>query len=441
MPEIPASGTKVLIYASPGFNELTQLSSLLFQVVYIRTLGNDEDLVVLSPQWLGQDILGELLCRERLLHTRPTGCLTNYDFQLMFPETDATELLGVLEALAICTRCEVDEEIEYEVPALNFVETLHGLWERDVMRYESAVYGGVRIQCPRTVINQLVHVFPRIQVELRRNILADVNVDNDLYQWHHGSKYTCGLLEAMITLENGEQVIEVKARGPPDSRTSLFYFFEDICEVVESTLDDCCPGIAFERHLLSVKELSDHAQTVHSYAPNTVLQAQLAGKTQLTLDEETTEDFFDLVCFGSTEIKACLTLGISLHISYLDVHSRQLLSRLLDPSDPMGRDWCLLAVSLGLTDTVPHLDDQRRHSESRTDRTLEQWARGPNATISVLIHKLQELGRQDAIDGLLNTGPLMKVFHGEASPEEPTTPTGGQCHSSNNTLSSVSRWQ
>ena len=55
----------------------------------------------------------------------------------------------------------------------------------------------------------------------------------------------------------------------------------------------------------------------------------------------------------------------------------------------MGRDWCLLAVSLGLTDTVPLLDDSKRNAESRTDRTLEEWSHSTTATIAELISKLQ----------------------------------------------------
>ena len=64
----------------------------------------------------------------------------------MYPETDASELLHVLEVLEVCTKCDNDDEIEYEFPCLNFVETLNGLWQRDIKRFGNAVYGGVRLK-------------------------------------------------------------------------------------------------------------------------------------------------------------------------------------------------------------------------------------------------------------------------------------------------------
>ena len=417
-------------------------------MIYLET-ESEQDLVVLCPKWLCSEVIGELLSQERILHTRPTGCFTADDFQLMFPETESQDLLRVLEALEVCTQCDIDGDIEYEFPCLNFVETLQGLWEKDSRRYKDAVYGGVRLQCPRGVTNQLVHLLPRIQVHLRRMVLQEQdNPAVDLYQWYHGSKYCSGVLESLITLEQGDQVIEIKARGLEDERRALFLFFEEVLGVVDQVLEDLCPGFSFEKHLLSPTHLRAHDKTVHSYAPRTVLQMQLSGKTPplLQLDEDIQEDFRDVAVYGSVEIADVLTAGVDLHISHLSVHTRRLLAQRLDPPDPMGHDWCLLAVTLALTDTVPQLDDvPHRHPESRTDRTLEEWSRDPAATISLFITKLQELDRPDVIDSILNTGPLFKVFHDDlrasSSQNDLDDELGGGAPttSSNNTLSSVSR--
>ena len=375
------------------------------------------------------------------MHTRPTGCFTADDFQLLFPETESQDLLRVLEALEVCTQCDIDGDIEYEFPCLNFVETLHGLWEKDLKRYCHAVYGGVRVQCPRGVTNQLVHLYPRIQVQLRRTALQEEsNPEVDLYQWYHGSKFCHGILESLVTLEQGDQIIEIKARGPEGARRALHMFFNEICSVVDQVLEDLCPGFSLEKHMLSPIHLAAHRKMVHSYAPRTVLQMQMAGMSTLTIDEEQVEEFGDIAAFGCQEVMDIMTVGVDLHISHLSVHTRRLLAQRLDPPDPMGRDWCMLAITLALTETVPQLDGvPHRHSESRTDRTLEEWSRDPNATIALFIHKLEELGRQDAIDSVLNTGPLLRVFHDDDhSPDElddETAPTT----SSNNTLSSVSR--
>ncbi len=406
-------------------------------MVYLET-ESDQDMVVLCPHWLCGEVIGQLLSHDRITHSRPTGCFTPDDIQMMFGDTDASDLLIVMEALEVCTQCDNDGDMEYEFPCLNFVETLHGLWEKDSKRYGNAVYGGVRIQCPRGFSHQLVHLFPRIQVHLRRNILTENNnPDNDLYQWHHGTKYCSGSLESLITLEQSDQVIEVKTRGPKEMGKEMFDFFEDICEIVERVIEDCCPGIQLEKHVLSPIQLKEHHKTVHSYAPRTLLQMQLDGYSNIKLDDDKEESFIDLVCFGSQEIRDYITLGIDLHISYLSIHTRRLLSMRLDPPEPMGRDWCLLAVSLGLTDNVPDLDDSKRPKESRTDRTLEEWSHETSSTVAQLIVKLRELSREDVIDVLLNTAPLYRVFHSDPSQEDGGAPAPST--SSNNTLSSVSR--
>ena len=345
--------------------------------------------------------------------------------------------------MEVCTKCENDGEVEYEFPCLNFVERLHGLWEKDIKRYPNAVYGGVRIQCPRAVPSQMSYLFPRIQTALRRHIINEHNSpdDDDLYQWHHGSKYCSGYLESFVTLEQDDMVIEVKARGPLDMRTNLFYFFEDVTRVITQVIDDSCPGLDYERHLLSAAHLKEHVESPHSYAPSTILKAQLSGTPSLKLEDSSEEQFTDLVTFGSDEIKEFLSLGTELHISHLSLHTRRQVSTRLDPPDPMGRDWCLLAVSLGLTETLPSLDEaSKKRIDSRTDRSLEEWSRDSKATILALISKLRELGREDVIDLVLQNSPTYKVFPDpNASREESPTGAVAPSHSSNNTLSSVSR--
>ena len=57
--------------------------------------------------------------------------------------------------------------------------------------------------------------------------------------------------------------------------------------------------------------------------------------------------FFDLYVFHP---------GPDLHVSSISTVTRQSLCHLLDGPHPLGRDWCLLAVQLGLSEKVPKLD-------------------------------------------------------------------------------------
>ena len=86
-------------------------------------------------------------------------------------------------------------------------------------------------------------------------------------------------------------------------------------------------------------------------------------------------------------------------------------------------------------------DPPLHRNDSRTDRALEEWSRSSQATINTLHSKLLELERPDVADILLQNCPTYKVFpDADASREESPTGAGvAPSHSSNNTLSSVSR--
>lgn len=358
----------------------------------------------------------------------------------MYPETDALDLLQVLEALEVCTQCDNDGEIEYEFPCLNFVETLNGLWQKDPKRFATGVYGGVQIRTDSEYGGQLKHLFARIQVSLRRNVLQDNDdPDAELYQWHHGSKYCCGDLEGVLTMDQREQYLELKVRGPSDSRTALFYFLEDFINVIDQSVLSVCPGLCTERHTMSSIQLKEHSKFIHSYSPKELMKMQLAKKMCVRLTDDKTEDFADVVCMGSQEVVQNTCLGVDLPILHLSIHTRRQLSKFFDPPDSMGRDWCLLAVVLGLEHLLPVLDTKNDIVESRTDRVLEEWAKvSPQCTIGQLLAKFKELNRDDAIEMILQTGPSFKmVVYEDHSTDESQVPP--PTTASTNTLSNLSR--
>ncbi len=71
------------------------------QVIYLETCG-EHDLVVLDPRWLGMDVIGQLLTRDAILSARPTGCFTVDDFQLIFPDAEAKDILQVRVCMWVC---------------------------------------------------------------------------------------------------------------------------------------------------------------------------------------------------------------------------------------------------------------------------------------------------------------------------------------------------
>ena len=393
-------------------------------MVYIETEeAEDDDLVVLSPQWLGSEVTGDLLSRELTVRCRPTGCFTIDDFQVVLPGAPADDVLYLLSALGLSTRCSfgdetAEHEIEHELPCLNFVETLAGLWDREEDNSGAQmVYGGVRFEAGRFGIDDFIHIFPRVQVRLRRHFMSCVpdDPDCDLYQWFHGSKYCTGNgCEALITLEQDEQVIELKCRADISGDlgvNDIYRFREEITRVIVGTLRDCLPGVCVQVAYLSAVDLAMHDPSPYAYPSCDVLSA-LVNESQTVRRASGSqgveeEKLCDLVAFGSDFLLSSLVPGLEMHVSRMQLETRRQLCTLLDPADPIGRDWCLLAVRLGLSTELPVVEGDPDSAGSPTDRVLSLWSADNDATLSKLVDTLVTLNRTDAVDAILNTTPAI----------------------------------
>jgi len=388
-------------------------------VVYIETEEvDDDDFVVLSPQWLGSEVIGDLLSHELTVRCRPTGCFTIDDFQVVLPGATADDVLYLLAALGLSTRCSfgdetAEHEVEHELPCLNFVETLAGLWDREDDKTGSElVYGGLRFDAGRFGMDDFIHVFPRVQVRLRRHFMSclPVDPDCDLYQWFHGSKYCTGNgCEALITLEQDEQMIELKCRAAVagDLSADIYRFREELARVIIGTLQDCLPGVFVQVAYLSAVDLAMHDPSPYAYPSCDVLLA-LANETDTVrrvagsqgVEEE---KLCDLVAFRSDSVLSSLVPGLEMHVSRLPLEAQRQLCSLLDPADPTGRDWCLLAVRLGLSTELPVVEGDPDSAGSPTDRVLSLWSADNDATLSKLVNALTSLNRTDAVDAVVST--------------------------------------
>merc|ERR1711953_1154048 len=166
------------------------------------------------------------------------------------------------------------------------------------------------------------------------------------------------------------------------------------------------PGMGVDKSILSVADLKSHSKDIGHWGPQELISALLKDGFSAKLKNPLTGEFetlCDLICFGSSEILSVLKPGPELHISAISTLTRQMLCQLLDPADPMGRDWCLLAVQLEMTDKVPKLDTGSSESpvllktSSQTARVLDEWERNASSTIGELIHRISEMGREDVV--------------------------------------------
>uniref|UniRef100_A0A7E4VSP6 Non-specific serine/threonine protein kinase n=1 Tax=Panagrellus redivivus TaxID=6233 RepID=A0A7E4VSP6_PANRE len=404
------------------------------EVIYLRDEAAEIDYVVITPEWLGTHVLGTILSADFLSSCRENGTYSADDFSSAFPEVNVpTDLMNILDTLHLCAPMDptnVETSALYEFPAFLLTEPPRNIWSNDKPGY---VYGGLRVLPMRGMESTLQSTFPRLQVAMRKQ-LHDYQdpAEVTLHQWQGVSKLTSSNMEALVRLVG--DAVEVQVRGPQAMATSCIYFFEDVVGVIEQTTNEIAPGMALERHFLSPKHLRDHVSNPASFPPEVMMEMQQREQLSIVNSDGEEELFTDVVCFGSREVAAMLTLGIDMSVSQLTLPSRCELAALLDPPDAMGRDWSILAVKLNLAETVEDVD-KTGHSISQTDQLISEWSiKAPeSASVGKFCAVLDEMGRADAKNALYRTVPLYMF----APLEDTHLPTSGVITSHRDTATSI----
>ncbi|XP_024888759.1 death-associated protein kinase 1-like isoform X4 [Temnothorax curvispinosus] len=364
------------------------------------------NLIVLSPEWFWQDVLNWQLSPNQRgrLGGRTTGVYTLEDFQARCP-CPAAQALQALQAVNLCVPCEVDDdEVEYEIPCLNLVERLPGLWEPWKPCSNALPHTGLRL-CPEEApLYHLTAIFTHLQAQLRKITQTWDPSNSDLYQWWRGSKLCLGPCESIITFEEEEHsCVEIQVRGPRGSSAQCFALLSVILDAMDTTIELVAPGMLLERHWLSPSQLREYDEIVHSWAPATVISALIdKGLEEATLKNplnDRQETVWEIVSCGLPLMENCVP-GPKQPVKYIKPAVQRRLAQMLDPPDHHGRDWCLLAVRLGLGDRVAQLDST---VDSPTLRLLN--CAGAECTVGLLVQQLRALDREDAVHLLLTYTP------------------------------------
>ncbi|KAL6441318.1 hypothetical protein ACFW04_003520 [Cataglyphis niger] len=365
------------------------------------------NLIVLSPEWFWQDVLNWQLSPDQRgrLGGRTTGVYTLEDFQARCP-CPAAQALQALQAVNLCVPCEVDDdEVEYEIPCLNLVERLPGLWEPWKSCSNALPHAGLRL-CPEEApLYHLTAIFTHLQAQLRKITQTWDPTNSDLYQWWRGSKLCLGPCESIITFEEEEHsCVEIQVRGPRGSSAQCFALLSVILDAMDTTIELVAPGMLLERHWLSPSQLREYDEVIHSWAPSTIISALI----DKNLEEATLKNPLNNRQETVWEIVGCgLPLmenyvpGPKQPVKYIKPAVQRRLAQMLDPPDHHGRDWCLLAVRLGLGDRVAQLDST---VDSPTLRLLN--CAGAECTVGLLVQQLRALDREDAVHLLLTYTPI-----------------------------------
>jgi len=372
--------------------------------------------VVLSPHWLCSDFIGRFFTYERIFQVPSNGRLSVDYIRSVFPRCDISDVTRLLETLEISSRTTFDNLIEYNITSINIVERPKKLWEPEdsealtLSSPDMILWGGVQICSPSAMGEQCIHLFPRIQTNLRTGLSKQPGNYN-IYNWRLGTKIRSEIVSIVVELIPENMSIEVKTRGHIDNRILAFYFQEQICEIIFSVIGTCCPGMYLERRPISVASLRQRRTPSATYMPRTIHLAKIDSRNAVQVLEPNAplEQLVDVVAFGSPEIFANLRHGMDLHIANMSLYSRFILARQLDWKHGHGRDWCLLGFLLGLDAEVKLIDVNKNPTLSETDQLLALWSKNANATFGMLYEKLVQLDRSDVVDSLLYLTPLFQL--------------------------------
>ncbi|RMC19106.1 hypothetical protein DUI87_03710 [Hirundo rustica rustica] len=393
-------------------NHLQEIRS---QIISINIMQSEtvQDVVLLDPRWLCSNVLGKVLSVENpkaLHHYR--GRYTIEDIQRLVTDSDVEELIQILDAMDICAR-DLSSGAMVDIPALIKTDNLHRSWtdEED----EVLIYGGVRIVPVEHLAPFPCGIFHKVQVNLCRWIhQQSTEGDADIRLWVNGSKIMNRGAELLVLLVNHGQGIEVQVRGLETEKIKCCLLLDSVCSTIDNLIATTLPGLLTGKYYLSPQQLREHHEPVMVYQPRDFFRAQSQKETSLTNTMGGyKESFSSILCFGCLDVYSQGSLGMDIHVSDLNLLTRRKLSRLLDPPDPMGKDWCLLAMNLGLPDLVAKYNTsngtQNYFLLSPVHALLQEWSNAPDSTVGILMSKLRELGRRDAADFLLKASSVFKI--------------------------------
>lgn len=408
-----------------------------------------QDVVLLDPRWLCTSVLGKLLSIETpkaIHHYR--GRYRQEELQTLVAEGDVDELLQILDAMDVCARDQTNPGM-VDIPALIRTGDLQRSWsDEDEQTDYTLLYGGVRIVPAEHLTPFPCGLFHKLQVNLCRwcrQQRPEAEVD-EVRLWNGGARIGIGGADAMVLLVNHGQGLEIQLRGPDSERSRCYAMLDTLCGMAEGLLAVTLPGLLTTRHYLSPQQLREHHGPVMLYQPRDFFRAQARGENALTNTMGGyRESFVSIVALGCIHVYKQGSLGGDVPVSEISHLARRKLSRMLDPPDTLGKDWCLLAMNLGLSELAAKYSPGPNGTPptdpfsvpSPTGAILHDWSQHPGSTIGVLLTKLRELGRRDAADFLLKAAPVFRVSVDHLGTQ--SEPYGPVCNggTSYNSISSV----
>ncbi len=274
------------------------------------------------------------------------------------------------------------------------MQPLFGLWEKDP---SFVIYAGIRLMCSSEIDIFSPNCFPQVALSARRVFFDDID-DQELTLWSDGFKCCRGEVEIQVKQVTPHKTIEILIRGTEESRLECYGLLQQFYAITVDTIRNTNPGTQFTMCFLSPKLLQEHKDPI-SYSAVHVFEAERSDgilhhpHDQIPGGFE--ENILDVICCGCQDQLIVAKSAPFSSVSNLPLQARIELSYLLDPPHPFGRDWCLLALQLEMTDEVQTIYETKGHI-SPTDRLLTVWEKSVNSTVVTVIDALRSIGREDA---------------------------------------------
>ena len=196
--------------------------------------------------------------------------------------------------------------------------------------------------------------------------------------------------------------IDIMVRGAEDTRLECYTVLQQFYNIVVDIVKRVNPGTAFTTEIISSKRLREH-RPVLSYSAVDVFEAERGdGVLRHPKMPDAEENILEVICCGCEELLISTQSAPYTPFTDIPIHTKKELSRLLDPPDTMGRDWCLLALQLLFTEEVPKIEKMAVANQiSPTDRLLYEWSQTVRCTVVAVVDALKAIGREDAATALV----------------------------------------
>lgn len=371
--------------------------------------------VFLDPSWLGSKIFGSVLSPDTSAShglLSATGVIKLSQLERVFPKLDPISVVHLLQQFGLCSPTDKAGTL-YEFPCLLKTDTKFDCWEKDPI---FQAYAGFCLKCSGGESDTFSPgLLPAIQVCARQVLCGDGEEDQGLALWPDGLKCWREKVEGRLQVLGPHKRVEVMVRGWAEAREECHALLRELYSFACRCVHFHCPGVAFAPLTLSARDLRDHAQPA-AYSAGEVLEALRGDGFVKQSDSGSSSDcrresVVDLVFCGSERLLQAAKSATSVPLRAVTLLSRTRLCRLLDPPDAFGRDWCLLALQLGLTEEVPAID-QSSSDGSPTDRLLLALESADDGRdVATVINALRAIGRGDAAQVLLeDTSLFASVF-------------------------------